>query len=368
MAATIEKTLVPASRAAAGVTIRKVTAKAQRVPMAEPHRTASGVVAEATVVRIDLETSEGVAGRSIVFSYTPPALEPLAQLVTNVGALAEGKPLDPASLWRALQSRFRLLGTHGMVGMAIAGIDMAAWDALARIHGLPLCRLLGATPRPIPAYGGVGYDGVAGSAHAAEAWAKRGFRGVKAKIGYPSVEEDIAVARAMREAVGPGVALMVDYNQSLGVTEAIERARRLDDAGIGLDWIEEPVQAEDYAGMARVARESRIPIQAGENWWTPLEFAKAIEARATDCLMPDAMKCGGVTPWMEIAAMARVAGLPVSSHLFPEVSAQLLAATPTAQWLEYTDWWNPIVERPLEIRDGQAIPSEAPGSGLDWKA
>lgn len=364
--ATIEATTAAASRMAAGVTVRKVTARPQRVPMAHPHRTASGAVTEATVVRVDLETSEGVAGRAVVFSYTAAALEPLAQLVGSLGAGVEGKPLDPASLWRGLQARFKLLGTHGLVGMAIAGIDMAAWDAMARLHGLPLCRLLGANPRPIPAYGGVGYDGIDGSAREAERWAKRGFRGVKAKIGYPTVEEDVAVVRAMRDAVGPGVALMVDYNQSLGVTEAIDRARRLEDSGLDVRWIEEPVAAEDYAGMARVARESRIPIQAGENWWTPLEFAKAIAAQATDCLMPDAMKCGGVTAWMEIAALARVAGLPVSSHLFDEVSAHLLAATPTAQWLEYVDWWNPIVKSPLEVRDGFAIPSEAPGSGLDW--
>jgi mandelate racemase len=213
----------------------------------------------------------------------------------------------------------------------------------------------------------VGYDGETGSAMSAESWARRGFRGVKAKIGYPTVEEDVAVALAMRAAVGPHVALMVDYNQSLGVTEAISRIHRLEDSGADLAWVEEPVQAEDFAGMARVSRECRVPIQAGENWWGPLEFRKAVEAGATDCLMPDAMKCGGVTPWMEIAAMARIHGLPVSSHLFPEVSAQLLAATPTAQWLEYTDWWNAAVAHPLEVRDGMAVPSEEPGSGLDWK-
>ena len=242
---------------------------------------------------------------------------------------------------------------------------MAAWDAAARGRGLPLWKLLGAEARATPAYGGIGYDGERECARQAEQWAKRGLKGVKAKIGYPTVEEDLAVVRAMRAAAGPGVAIMVDYNQSLTVEEAKRRLARLD--GEGLGWVEEPVIAEDYAGMAEVARSARTPIQAGENWWGPREFAKAIEARATDCLMPDVMKAFGVTGWMEIAALAQAAKLPVSCHLFCEISAQLLAATPTAHWLEYADWWNPVMAHPLELRDGMAIPSDGPGSGVEWK-
>ena len=188
---------------------------------------------------------------------------------------------------------------------------------------------------------------------------------MKAKIGYPSVDEDLAVIRAIRSAVGPDVAVMVDYNQSLTVGQATQRLARLD--AEGLAWVEEPVLAEDYAGMAAVARAAHTPIQAGENWWGPLEFSKAIAAGATDCLMPDVMKTFGVTGWMDVAALAAPRRLPVSSHLFCEVSAQLLCATPTAHWLEYADWWNPVLAEPLEIRDGMAIPADRPGSGVAWK-
>jgi mandelate racemase len=345
-------------------TIRALRVRAEKVPMAEPHRTASGVITESPLVLLDLETDEGT-GHAFVFTYTAAALKPVADLVANLEPLVKGQELAPAAMTLGLLARFRLLGPHGLVGMAISAIDMAAWDAMARIQGLPLCRLLGATERPTRAYGGIGYDGAKQSAHAAEAWAKRGLRGVKAKIGYPTVEEDLAVVRAMRSAVGPDVAVMVDYNQSLAPLEASRRVRILDDEGMG--WIEEPVIAEDYAGMARIAREARTPIQAGENWWGPLEFAKAIEAGATDLLMPDVMKVFGVTGWMQVAALGAARGLPISCHLFCEVSAQLLAATPTAHWLEYADWWNPVLASPLEVRDGMAIPSDRPGSGVDWK-
>jgi mandelate racemase len=346
-------------------TIRALRVRALQVPMSEPHRTASGVLSESPLVLTDLETAQGIVGHSIVFTYTAAALQPLADLVANLEALVKGMPLAPEALTRSLLARFRLLGTHGLVGMAIAAIDMAAWDAAARARGVPLCRLLGATPRPTPAYGGVGYDGELDSARAAEEWARRGMKGVKAKIGYPTVEEDIAVIRAMRSAVGPKVTLMVDYNQSLTVPEARTRLARLDAEGLG--WVEEPVIAEDYAGMAQVSRAARTPIQAGENWWGPREFAKAIDAGATDYLMPDVMKTFGVTGWIDIASQAEARKLPVSSHLFPEVSAQLLAATPTAHWLEYVDWWSAVVAEPLEVRDGMAIPSERPGSGVHWK-
>jgi mandelate racemase len=344
--------------------IASIAVRALKVPMAEPHRTASGIITESPLVLVDLRTAQGVEGRSFVFTYTAAAMKPVAELVANLEPLVQGQPLAPQALTHGLLDRFRLLGTHGLVGMAIAAIDMAAWDAFARARGQPLCRALGAAPRPTPAYGGIGFDGARESAAAAERWAKRGLKGVKAKIGYGSVGEDVAVVRAIRAAVGPELAVMVDYNQCLTPAQARERLRHLD--AEGLAWVEEPVVAEDYAGMAGVARAASTPIQAGENWWGPLEFTKAVEAGASDYLMPDVMKTFGVTGWMEVAALASAKALPVSCHLFPEVSAQLLAATPTAAWLEYVDWWSPVVKQPLEIRDGMAIPSEAPGSGIDW--
>src|SRR5215475_11762597 len=178
--------------------IREVKVRAVRVPMAEPHQTASGVVAESPLVLTDVLTDGGVAGRSIVFTYTTAALKPTAELIRNIEPLVKGEELAPAELEQKLTKRFRLLGTQGLVGIAIAAIDMALWDALARTHDCSLLHLLGGTPKPIRAYGAIGFDGPAASAACAEDWAKRGFTGVKAKIGYPSVSEDIETIRAIR--------------------------------------------------------------------------------------------------------------------------------------------------------------------------
>lgn len=342
--------------------IDSFTIRCAIVPMPEPHRTASGVIAASPLVLLTMTTDTGVRGHSITFTYAPAALKPTAELMRNLADMVVGQPLAPAAVFDHLHARFKLLGTQGLVGMALAGIDMALWDAFARARDMPLYAALGATAQQVVPYGGVGYDGERDSARAAEAWARKGFKGVKAKIGYPTVAEDLAVVRAMRAAVGPDVALMVDYNQSLSPTEAEARLHALD--GEGLRWIEEPVLAHDYAALVQLAGKTRTALQAGENWWGPLDFRHAFAAGVRDLAMPDVMKGGGVTGWQRIAAMAHVHGVPVSSHLWPEISSQLLCATPTAHWLEYADWWNPILQHPLQIRDGIAVVDGVIGSGI----
>ena len=344
--------------------IRELRVRAVKVPMVEPHRTASGTVVESPLVLTDVLTDGGVVGHSYVFCYAALALKPVALLVKGLEPLVVGQPLAPLAIEQLLAQRFRLLGPQGLTGIAMAAIDMAVWDALARAHGLPLARLLGGALKPVPAYGAVGYDGADDSARVAGAWAQRGFKGVKAKIGYPDVREDIAVVRAMRRAAGEGVALMVDYNQSLAPTDAIERGRRLDDEG--LSWIEEPTRADDYAGHSRIAQAVRTPIQCGENWWGTHDMEKALAAGAADYMMPDVMKIGGVTGWLRAAALGEAHGIRLSNHLFVEVSTQLLCVTPTAHWLEYVEWFNPIIAQPLRVVDGCAVPDERPGSGIEW--
>jgi mandelate racemase len=345
------------------ITIKSLKVRAVRVPM-EPHRTASGVVAESPLVLTDVLCDDGTIGHSLVFTYTPAALKPTAELVKNMESLIIGDALAPLEVEQKLSKRFRLLGTQGLVGIAIAAIDMAVWDAFARWHKTSLFGLLGGVAKPVPAYGAVGYDGPEICARVAATWAERGFKGVKAKIGYPTVHEDVAVIRAMRKAVGDSVAIMVDYNQSLTPTEAVQRLRILD--GEGLTWVEEPTLAHDYSGNALVAREAATPIQCGESWWGTLDLSHAIAARASDYIMPDLMKIGGVSGWLRSAAIAQAENIRVSNHFWPEASAQLLCVTPTAHWLEYVDWWNPILDEPLQIKNGMTAVDGVIGSGVSW--
>jgi mandelate racemase len=191
-----------------------------------------------------------------------------------------------------------------------------------------------------------------------------GFTAIKLRLGYPTLDEDLAAAHAVRSRVPAGTAIMSDYNQALSVAEALQRGRALDQAGLA--WIEEPIRHDDYAGAAALTRELSTPIQIGENFDGPHAMADALAAGACDYAMPDFARIGGVSGWMEAAALAQAAGMEMSSHLYPEFSAHLLAATPTCHWLEYVDWAAPILKQPIEIRDGHAVIPNRPGVGMAW--
>jgi len=348
------------------LTIRGLRVRGVHVPMRRPLQTGGGTVGIAPLALIDLLTEQGVTGSTYLFCYTPLALEPVLQMLTNLVPLIQGDAVAPLALDRKLQKQFRLLGVKGVVAMALAGLDMAAWDALARAQGLSLVRLLGGEPRPIPAYNsnGLGLIGAGRAAAEAVELAAPGFAAIKVRLGYADPKTDLEVVRAVRRAVGDGVELMSDYNQSLSVAEAVRRTDAL--SGEGLTWVEEPTLADDHAGHAEIRRRTRLRIQMGENWWGPHEMARCIAAGACDLGMPDAMKIGGVTGWMRAAAIADAAALPISSHLFPEISAHLLAASPTGHWLEYVDWAEPILQAPVQIANGQAVAADAPGCGIAW--
>jgi mandelate racemase len=168
----------------------------------------------------------------------------------------------------------------------------------------------------------------------------------------------------VREAIGKDLQLMCDFNQGQTLQEAIWRCHALDEQG--LYWFEEPVVFDNYAQSAQLARELRTPVQIGENIYGPRSCFDAVRSQAADLYMPDLMRIGGVTGWMRAAAIAGAAGHPMSSHLYPEVSAHLLRATETADWLEWCDWGNPIIAEPFEVVDGHAVVPDRPGNGIEW--
>jgi mandelate racemase len=348
------------------LTIRALRTVAVEVPMSFVLGTSRGAVTAAPLLLIDLDTEEGVTGRAYLFCYLRAAAPAIATLVAEVERLVKGEAVVPLDLWRRLSERFALIGVQGMVRMAMAGLDIAAWDALAIAAGQPLARYLGSAPRRLLAYNSCGLGLMASSERLAEEAEKLmacGFRAVKLRLGYPTLAEDLTAVRAVRSRIGDA-ALMVDYNQALSTAQARERGRALDDEGVF--WIEEPIRHDDYAGAAALRRELRTPIQIGENFSELPAMTAALAAGAADYVMPDLERIGGVTGWQRAAALAAAHRIEMSSHLFPEVSAHLLAATPTAHFLEYVDWADSILAEPLEIVDGHALVPDRPGNGLVW--
>ncbi len=348
------------------LTVRSISAVGVEVPMTYALGTSRGRITKAPLLLIDVDTAEGVTGRAYLWSYFPRAMVAISSILKEVEERTQGERVVPAELWSKLTERFALIGVQGIVRMAMAGFDVACWDALATAAGQPLVRLLGGEPRRIAAYNscGLGLMPADALADEAEKLLGCGFRAIKLRLGYPTLAEDIAAVHAVKKRIPASVALMVDYNQALGVDEALVRGRALDRESIA--WLEEPIRHDDYAGAALLTRELTVPVQIGENFSLVAGMQTALNAKASDLVMPDLERIGGVTGWLGAAALAAERKIKMSSHLYSEASAHLMAVTPTAHFLEYVDWADKVVQQPLEIVDGGAVIPDRPGTGIVW--
>ena len=348
------------------LTLRAIRATGVEVPLKLPLGTSAGTLRSAALLLIDLETEEDVTGHSYLFCYLPAAAPAIATMLGEVERTVKGDRVVPADLWAKLARRFKLIGVQGIVRMAMAGFDVACWDALALAADKPLVTLLGGALRRVRAYNsnGLGLMAPEAVADEAEKLLEGGFRAVKLRLGHPTLAADLAAVRAARKRLPDSVALMVDFNQALSFEEALKRGRAID--GEGIFWIEEPIRHDDYRGCAELAQALATPLQIGENFSLPEQMAEAVAAKACDFVMPDLERIGGVTGWQRAASFAAERKLPMSSHLFPETSAHLLAVTPTCHFLEYVDWADAILAEPLAIVDGAAVIPERPGTGVVW--
>ena len=295
------------------LTVRGVEPRLLQVPLRRALHTSASRITAAPLLLIDVLTEQGVTGRAYLFCYVESIGRAAAAIARSAATLLAGTSAQPAATGGLLRGHFRLAGVTGPVASVVAAVDVACWDALAIAAGLPLVRLLGGEPRPIPAYNsnGLGLQQAPAVADEALELVAEGFRAVKIRLGRPA-------------------------------------------------------PADDYAGAASLRAQLRTPLQIGENFAGIHPMVAALAHGASDFVMPDRDRIGGVTGWTRAATLAEASGVPMSSHLYPEVSAHLLAATPTAHWLEYVDWAAPLLAEPLPVTAGAIAASERPGAGLSW--
>lgn len=349
------------------LTFREIRARPVVLTLKRPVVARIATITEWPLVLIDLITEEGIVGRSYLEPYIVNSMPYLIQALTDFGNLLKGRRVAPFELYDATRKSLHFVGYEGLSMIAVSGLDMAAWDALAKAANLPLCTLLGGSVGPVRSYNSNGLWLKEPEAVAAEALELRdegGFTGLKLRLGRSRTSDDLKALDAIRKAVGDGMSLMVDFNQGLNLAEALERCHMIDDHGLA--WIEEPIVYDNLDGCAQLAAELKTPLQIGENFYGPRELYKALQKKACDLVMPDFMRIGGVTGWMRAAAIAGAAGVPMSTHLYPEVAAHVMRATETAHWLEWQDWAAPILQKPYEIKDGLLQIPDVPGVGIDW--
>jgi mandelate racemase len=349
------------------LTLKSVRARPVVLKLARPIVARIATLADWPLILIDLYTEEGVIGRSYLEPYIARSMRDLIPALHDLGDMLKGRRLAPIEFYEAARKSLHFVGYEGMSMIAVAGIDMAAWDALARAAGVPLCVLLGGSVGAVLAYNSNGLwlrscEEVA--SEAIELREEGGFTGLKLRLGRERLADDLATIEAVREAVGSEMSLMVDFNQGLHLGEALERCHAIDD--FGLSWIEEPLVYDNLEGYARLTADLKTPVQIGENFYGPRALYTALQMKACDYVMPDFMRIGGVTGWQRAAAIAAAAGIPISTHLYPEVAAHVMRVTETAHWLEWQDWANPIVQQPYEVRDGKVHIPDVPGLGLEW--
>ncbi|WPO86902.1 mandelate racemase/muconate lactonizing enzyme family protein [Herbiconiux sp. KACC 21604] len=290
-------------------------------------------VVDVRVITVDVIDSDGCAGHGFTWTPTIGGRAVLALLHDDILPFALGREIRP-SLWQECWERIHEAGGGGVTTIALAGLDLALWDLRARRQSLSLPDLLGRRHDRVPAYG----SGV--NLHYSDQelvaqvkrWVEAGFTGVKIKVGRPELDDDLRRLAAVREVLGPDRALMIDANQRWNLDTATRAAEAV--AEFDVRWLEEPLRADDLAGHVELRRRSPVPIALGENLHTRYRFRDYIDAGAVDVVQPNIVRVGGVTPFLEIASLARSREVELAPHLLPELSAQLAFTLPEAPWVE----------------------------------
>jgi mandelate racemase len=349
------------------LTFRSVNVRPVLVPLSRPVVSRVGHFDLWPLILIDLQTEEGIVGRSYLEPYLKDAARYIVPAVHDLARARQGTPIRPFDDFQNARKALNLVGYEGLSMIAIAGLDMAAWDALAKAAGLPLAEFLGGSIGPVQAYNSNGLwltDVASLAREATELVAEGEFTALKLRLGREALNDDLRAIRSVRESVGGDVKLMVDFNQGLTLGDALHRCHALDDEG--LFWFEEPITYNNLQGYAQLARELKTPVQLGENFYGPRELSRALEMKAGDYVMPDLMRIGGVSGWLRSVPIAAALGVEVSTHLYPEVAAHLMRVTETAHWLEWQNWANPILEQPFRVEKGRIIVPDRPGCGIEW--
>ncbi len=276
-------------------------------------------------------------------------------------------PLDHERLAAKAYWRLQSVGRRGLVAQAYSAVDLALWDIKGKAAGMPLYKLLGGARDSAPVYGSdtgwlwMSPDDII---EASQPYLDQGMMGIKIKVGNSNPEVDVERVTRIREAFGEEVWLGVDANQRYDYGTALAMGRFFEEE-IGVDWFEEPISCEDLEGHVRLASKLEVPIALGETLFGRDEFQAYLERGAVDVLQPDVTRVGGLTEWLKIATLAEWHHRPLAPHLLPEVSVHLACGLPQVRMVEYMPWLFPAFVEPPAIVDGQIVPSQRPGLGLE---
>ena len=335
-------------------------------PVSHPIADSTHTISEIAFIVCRLELSSGITGEGCLlsFDYSPEAIQ---GALRDIGQSLIGLPVyEVGRLSANFNQAAEYFGREGPNRWALGIVNIALWDAWAKALQVPIWRLFGSYRDKIPVYGSGGwlsYD-IPELVEEAKRYVTLGFRGIKIKVGSPEVSHDVERLARVREAVGPGIALMMDANQGMSVGEATILARRAQ--SLDIQWFEEPISNVDFDGYRHLREATGISLAMGEREYNVVALTELIARNAIDLWQPDILRLGGVDAWRESAAVARAHNLPVLPHFYKEYDVPLLCTVGNAVAAEYFDWMEGLVDHPLTIEDGFARPSERPGWGFSF--
>jgi L-alanine-DL-glutamate epimerase-like enolase superfamily enzyme len=352
--------------------ITRLRTQVVHLPIDPPIVTAIlGSIRSADCVLTFLDTDEGLTGEGLVFSINNRRLSVIHEMIRQLEDLVVG--LDPrlggslnARAWKELN----FLGYEGVSIVGLAAVDMAMLDLRGKAAGLNVAHLLGACRAAVPTYASGGLwlgSSIDALQKEARSFVERGFRAMKTRVGPTDPEAMVARVAAVRDAVGPDIALMVDANQQMSVKQAIRIGRMMEK--LNLTWFEEPVICHDHAGEARIRAALDTPIASGETVYTHRGVLTMLQAGSCDVMMPDLQRMGGPSEFLKAGHLCEAFHIPCSSHLFPEMSLGLLASLPGGYYLEHMPWFEKIYRERIELdADGHAVVPDRPGWGFSFDA
>ena len=318
---------------------------------------------------VELATDDGNTGLGYAYTIGTGGGAVLSLLREHLLAQLLGRDAtEVEALWSDLFASTRATAVGAITSLALAAVDTALWDLRCRRAGEPLWRLAGGHRRRVPVYDTEGgwlhlpTDELVRGALASQA---AGWQGVKLKVGKPRLHEDLERLRAVRDAVGPGLEIMVDANQSMTAAEAIRRAAAFEP--LELAWFEEPLPADDLGGHRRVAAATSIPVAVGESLYSVGQFREYLAAGAASIVQVDAARIGGITPWLKVAHLAEAFNVSVCPHFLMELHVSLVAAVPNGGYVEHIPQLRAVTASEVVIEDGWALAPDTPGIGIEWR-
>ncbi|MTI18143.1 mandelate racemase/muconate lactonizing enzyme family protein [Rhodobacteraceae bacterium RKSG542] len=326
----------------------------------------SFVSQETPIVRIT--DSDGCVGTGYAYTIGTGGHSIIALLKNTLAPRLIGKEAEAIeAIWRELFFVTHATTVGAISSLALATIDTALWDLRCRRAKQPLHIMAGGAKTKIPLYNTeCGWLHIEKSQLVEEALEAKenGFRASKVKLGSAHISEDRARLIAVRDAVGDDFEIMTDANQGFNASEAIRRARVLEE--VGCAWFEEPIHGDDVGQHVQLARSTSVPIAVGESLYSISQFKEYFAMGGASIAQIDVARIGGITPFLKVAHMAEAFNIPVCPHFLMELHLGLVCAIPNSVWLEYIPQLDLITNDTMRMEDGYAFPSEEAGLGINW--